>query len=55
MLVSVAVTRGLLGVGAGLLLAPRIDRKRRRAVGLALLGLGLASTLPIAIGVFGSE
>ena len=55
MLVSVAATRGLLGVGVGLLLAPRIDRKRRRTVGLALVGLGIASTLPIAATVFGSD
>jgi len=41
-LVSVAATRGMMGVGAGILLAPKIDRKRRRAVGLALFGLGLA-------------
>lgn len=52
-LVSVAATRGMMGVGAGILLAPRIDRKRRRAVGLALLGLGLASTIPLAARVFG--
>jgi hypothetical protein len=55
MLVSVAATRGLLGVGVGLLLASRIDRKRRRAIGLALVGLGIASTLPIAASVFGSD
>ena len=54
-LVSVAATRGMMGVGAGILLAPRIDRKRRRAVGLALFGLGLASTIPLAARVFGSR
>ena len=53
-LVSVAATRGMLGLGAGLLLAPKIGRKRRRVMGLALLGVGLASTLPIAARVFGS-
>jgi hypothetical protein len=54
-LVSVAATRGMLGVGAGLLLAPRMGDKRRRAVGLALLGIGIASTIPIALRVFGSR
>jgi hypothetical protein len=54
-LVSVAATRGMMGVGAGILLASRIDRKRRRAVGLALFGLGLASTIPLAARVFGSR
>ena len=54
-LVSVAATRGMMGVGAGILLAPRIHEKRRRTVGLALLGLGLASTIPLAARVFGSR
>jgi hypothetical protein len=54
-LMSVAATRGMLGVGAGILLAPKIAKKRRRAVGLALLGLGLASTIPLAARVFGSK
>jgi hypothetical protein len=54
-LVAVAATRGLMGVGAGILLAPRIERTRRRTVGLALLGLGLASTIPLAARVLGSR
>jgi len=54
-LVAVAATRGMMGVGAGILLAPRIERSRRRAVGLALFGLGLASTIPLAVRVFGSK
>jgi hypothetical protein len=54
-LVSVAATRGMLGVGAGLLLAPKVDDKRRRTVGLALLGIGVASTIPIALRVLGSR
>jgi hypothetical protein len=54
-LVSLAATRGMIGVGAGLLLAPKIDRKRRRAVGLTLLALGAASTIPIGLKVFGAR
>jgi hypothetical protein len=54
-LATVAATRGMLGVGAGLLLAPKIADKRRRAVGLALLGIGVASTIPIALRVLGSK
>jgi hypothetical protein len=54
-LASLAATRGMLGVGAGLLLAPKVGDKRRRAVGLALLGIGLASTIPIALRVLGSK
>jgi len=54
-LATVAATRGMLGVGAGLLLAPKVGDKRRRAVGLALLGIGVASTIPIALRVLGSK
>jgi hypothetical protein len=55
MLVSVAATRGMIGVGAGLLIAPKIGEKRRRIVGRTLLALGVASTLPIALRVFGGK
>ena len=55
MLFSVAATRGMLGVGAGLLLAPKVGDKRRRALGLALVGIGVASTIPIAMRVLGSR
>ncbi len=55
MLASVAATRGLLGVGAGLLLSDKLARKRRRRVGFALLGLGIATTIPLALRVMGSR
>jgi len=45
----------MLGVGAGLLLAPKIDPKRRRAVGIVLFALGAASTIPIGLRVFGAR
>ena len=54
-LATVAATRGLLGLGAGLLLAPKVSKKRRRAVGLTLVGLGVATTIPIALRVFASR
>ena len=54
-LASVAATRGLLGLGAGLLLAPKVTEKRRRAIGLTLVGLGVAATIPIALRVFASR
>lgn len=54
-LASVAATRGLLGLGAGLLLAPKVTEKRRRALGLTLVGLGVASTIPIALRVFAAK
>lgn len=45
---AIAVTRGLLGMGAGLLLSKRIPERRRRVVGLSLLGIGIATTAPLA-------
>ena len=47
-LIALAATRGMLGAGAGLLLAPRLRDRKRKKVGLALMGVGLASTVPLA-------
>jgi hypothetical protein len=52
-LIAIAGTRAMLGAGAGLLLAPRLPERRRRVVGLTLLGVGIASTLPLASFVVG--
>jgi len=45
-------TRAALGVGIGLLLSSNISRRRRRKVGLALLGVGAATTIPALIIAF---
>jgi hypothetical protein len=50
-LLYVGVTRGMIGLGAGLLLAGRLVPRHRRALGAALLGAGALSTLPIAMRV----
>ena len=47
----VVVTRVALGVGLGLLLASRIPEDRRRTVGLALVGIGAATTIPALLAV----
>jgi hypothetical protein len=52
-LAVVAATRGMLGVGAGLLLAPRLGSERRRAVGMTLFVVGVLSTIPLALEIFG--
>ena len=39
-------TRAALGAGAGLLLASRLSEGRRKAIGVSLLALGAASTIP---------
>lgn len=48
----VAATRGMIGFGAGLLLANKFNRDRRKTVGWALLLSGMASTIPIAFHLF---
>ncbi len=49
----VVMTRAILGVGLGLLIAGRLSDEQRRAVGLALVGVGIATTIPAAFAVFG--
>jgi hypothetical protein len=48
----IAVTRGMLGAGIGLLLAERLSPARRARVGRILMAVGAASTVPIALAVF---
>jgi hypothetical protein len=47
----IAGTRGMLGAGAGLLLADRLNNDQRKAIGWTLLIVGAISTIPLAIGV----
>jgi hypothetical protein len=49
----IAATRGMLGVGIGLLIAGRMTDDHRRLVGKLLFGIGAASTIPLALEVFG--
>ena len=46
LLAFIAGTRVALGFGAGLLLSGKIPARRRRQVGIALVGLGAATTIP---------
>jgi hypothetical protein len=47
----IASTRVLLGVGIGLLVADELRGTTRGAVGRALLGIGLLSTVPLVADV----
>jgi hypothetical protein len=47
----IAGTRGMLGAGAGLLLADKLNDDQRRAIGWTLLIIGAISTIPLAINV----
>jgi hypothetical protein len=51
-LALIAATRGAIGFGAGLLLADKFKRNRRKTLGWSLFLSGLASTIPIAMHVF---
>jgi hypothetical protein len=46
-------TRAALAFGLGLLLADRIPEARRRAIGLTLVTIGAATTIPAAMAIFG--
>jgi len=49
----IAATRGAIGFGAGLLLADKLKKEKRKVLGLSLFLTGLASTIPIAWHLFG--
>ena len=51
-LALVVGTRGLLGAGLGLLLAERVNADQRRAIGWALIAIGVVTTIPVALMVF---
>jgi hypothetical protein len=46
-----AGTRVALGVGIGLLISERLTRDQRKGAGLALLAVGVVSTIPIVAGL----
>ena len=48
----VVATRAALGVGLGLLLSKQMSEGRRKRVGMALVALGAAATVPAAMAVF---
>lgn len=47
----IIATRAVLAAGIGLLLANRLSPPRRRVLGTALVAIGTAATVPIAIAV----
>ena len=44
----VAATRGLGGIGIGLLASDYLERRYRSRIGFALLAVGILTTIPIA-------
>ena len=50
-LMLVAGTRGILGIGIGLLLAKTLSPAARTAIGLTLLTVGALSTVPLLVDI----
>jgi|HubBroStandDraft_2_1064218.scaffolds.fasta_scaffold398574_2 hypothetical protein len=50
-LALLSITRVAIGAGVGFLLGHRLDREFRRGLGIALIGVGAALTIPLAIDV----
>lgn len=48
----VVATRAALAAGIGLLVAGRLTQSQRRRVGLTLVSVGAATTIPAAVAVF---
>jgi hypothetical protein len=51
----IAGTRAALGAGVGLLLADRLSKEQRRAVGWTLVAVGAITTVPIAVQLLRSQ
>jgi putative Mn2+ efflux pump MntP len=45
----IALTRGALGVGIGLLLSNGLKKEERQSAGLALLAVGVLTTIPLLL------
>jgi ABC-type nitrate/sulfonate/bicarbonate transport system permease component len=53
-LFMIAATRGMLGIGIGMLVAERLG-DRRRPIGTTLAIVGALATIPLALEVFGTR
>ena len=51
----IAVTRAMLGAGVALLLCEKLAPEHRRAIGWTLVAVGVITTVPLALEVFGDE
>jgi hypothetical protein len=51
----IVATRALLGAGIGLLVSDKLPRRRRRAVGATLVGIGALTTIPAILSLMRSS
>jgi hypothetical protein len=54
-LILVAGTRAALGAGLGLLLADRLTDAQRKGIGWTLFLVGVLSTIPLGLELFGGQ
>jgi hypothetical protein len=52
-IILIAGTRVAPGVGVGFLIADKFKRDQRRGAGWALLGVGVITSIPLALGIIG--
>jgi putative effector of murein hydrolase len=50
-----AMTRAALGAGVALLISSKLDERERRAAGIALVVVGIVTTIPFALQFFGDD
>jgi hypothetical protein len=51
----IAATRAMLGAGVALLLSDKFTPDQRRAIGWTLVAVGVLTTFPLALEVFGDQ
>ncbi len=49
------LTRAALGAGIAMLISMKLDNRERRAAGIALMLVGLLTTVPFAVQFFGDK
>jgi hypothetical protein len=51
----IVATRAALGAGIGLLWAGKLGRRQRQCIGSTLIAVGVLTTIPAALALFGSR
>ena len=51
----VAITRAMLGAGIAFVVADRLPQPQRKAVGWSLTAVGVLTTIPLLLDVFGNR
>jgi len=54
-LILIGATRGMLGAGLALLASKRLTGQQRQTAGIVLTAIGLFTTFPLAMEVFGKS